>query len=526
MSGAMSRYHILAVLYVAVSAIMVMWNIIVAGRISQLRRVPKTFAAITAIAGLLLIPALMIAYASATILLGRAIQPVTVLWPVVAVLVALQSAYAISRNLVTPVFGIPVLIYNVLIAIVVVSRFGISRDGTPPEFGLALSAAQASALGFFFGAPALWGASYLQVPVFAPALPARWKSSGYLRVLIAGSAAIIAGLILIEMPNAFDTIKSYAQYSDDQLQEHPEGDFALGLKILPDLQGEPPPLALERDIPLADSLDLDAVMLVINPEGASLAALDSIARTVDDRRADSALIIVALGYPADAAKQFRDSPSDYTRDRIADINRISRRLRPDILIPAVDPYGNGTRAIGLQPPEYWIDYLTRAAAIAHGVNRRIRVGVSASSYGARDSTLYFWGSRRGSPMDVVGFSMLPDFDGAKTLDTHMRVAQRWMRTLPERPAPKPHWVFSAGGYPLAHGEMSQELALWGVLSWATTQAPIKGLIVTEAGDYNQLRGLRAANGKLRSSVAAMMRADRGLKETVAQTVRPPAPFPE
>ena len=130
--------------------------------------------------------------------------------------------------------------------------------------------------------------------------------------------------------------------------------------------------------------------------------------------------------------------------------------------------------------------------------------------------LYFWAARRGSPIDVVGFSMLPGFDGATTLDTHMRVAQRWMRSLPQNPSPKPHWVFSAGGYPLAHGERNQELALWGVLAWATTQAPIKGLIVAEAGDYHELRGLRSANGTLRSSVAAMMRADRGLKETVAR----------
>lgn len=514
MSGALSRYHILAVLYVAVSTIMVMWNIIVAGRISQLRRAPKTFAAITAMAGLLLVPALMVAYASATILLGRAIQPVSGLWPLVAVLVALQSAYALSRRLVTPLFGIPIVVYNVILAIVAVSRFAISRDAPPPDFGLALSAAQAAALGFFFGAPALWSAAYLQVPVLAPALPARWKSSGYVRAVIAASAAVVAGLILIRIPSAFSTIQSYAQYENDQLQEHPEGDFALGLKILPDLRGEPPPLALARDIPLADSLDLDAVMLVIDPEGADLTSLDSIARTVDDRRADSALIIIALGYPEDAAKQFRDSPSDYTRARIADVNRISRRLRPDILIPAVDPYSAGSRAIGTQPPEYWIDYLTRSARIAHGVNRRIRIGVAASSYGGRDSTLYFWAARRGSPIDVVGFSLLPGFNGANALDTHMRVAQRWMRSMRDRP--KPHWVFAAGGYPLAHGEKNQELALWGVLSWATTQAPVKGLIVAEAGDYNELRGLRGANGKLRSSVAAMMRADRGLKETVAQ----------
>jgi hypothetical protein len=147
------------------------------------------------------------------------------------------------------------------------------------------------------------------------------------------------------------------------------------------------------------------------------------------------------------------------------------------------------------------------------VNRRIQIGVAASSFGRRDSTLYYWAAARGSPVDVVGFSMMPGFDGARVLDTNMRIAQRWMRSFGTRP--KPHWVFSAGGYPVTHGEDSQELALWGVLAWATAQSPIKGLIVTEAGDYSVMRGLRTAGGRYRSSVSALIRAERGLREATA-----------
>lgn len=493
---------------------MVMWDIVVAGRVSQLRRAPRTFAAVTAFGGLLIVPALLIAYASMSILYGRAIQPVAWVWPVTTVLFALQATYALSRRLVTPLFGVPIFVYNLIIAIVAVSRFAVSRGFEPPDFGFALSAAQASALGFFFQAPALWGPEYLQVPLMSPSLPARWRFSHVVRMGVALSAAGLSGLVLVKMPKGFDAIRSYAQFSKEQLQENPQGDFTIGLKIFPDLKGPPPPLALERDIALADSLDISAVSMVINPEGATLASLDSIARTVDDRRADSALIIIALGYPQDALQQFRKSPSEYTRKRVADIDRISRRLRPDILIPAVDPYSEGSRAIGTQTPEYWIDYITRAARIAHYVNRRIRVGVSASSYGTRDSTLYSWAAQRGSPVDVVGFSMMPGFKGGEDVANYMRIATRWMHRFPNRP--KPHWVFAAGGYPIAHGEESQELALWGVLAWATAQAPIKGLVVTEAGDYNVLRGLRAAGGNYRSAVGAVMRAQKGLKETVTQ----------
>ncbi|MEO7368763.1 MAG: hypothetical protein ABIZ36_12460 [Gemmatimonadaceae bacterium] len=514
MSAALSRLHFLAALYVSAAAVMVMWDVLVAGRVAQLRRVPRSFAGITAFAGLLIVPALIIAYASASILYGRAIQPVAWVWPVTTVLFALQATYALSRRLVTPLFGVPIFVYNLIIAIVALSRFGISRGFIPPDFGLALSAAQAATLGVFFGAPALWGAAFLQVPLIAPALPARWRFSKVIRGGIAFSAAAIAGLVLIYMPGAFRTTKSYSVYAKEQLQEHPDGDFDIGIKILPDLRGAPPPLALDRDISLIDSIGVSAVSIVINPEGAKLASLDSIARTVDDRRADSALIIISLGYPKDAEQRFAKSPGDYTRERVADIDRIARRLRPDILIPAVDPYGTGTRAIGSQPPEYWIDYLTRSARIAHFVNKRIKVGVSASSYGSRDSTLYYWAADQKSPMDVVGFSMMPDFFGARTLSNDMRVAQKWMHSFDAKP--KPNWVLAAGGYPLAHGEKSQELALWGVLAWATSQPQIKGLIVNAAGDYDVLSGLRSANGRYRSAVGAIFRAEKGLAENSAR----------
>ena len=514
MSAALNLDHILAVLYVAVMAIIVMWDVLVAGRVAQLRRAPRSFAAITAFAGLLLLPGLIIAYASASILYGRAIQPISWVWPLTTVLFALQGVYALSRRLVTPLFGVPVAVYNVIIAIVAVTRYAMSHGATPPDFGLALSAAQVSSLGFFFGPPALWGPAYILVPVFSPSLPARWKMSGIVRGVLAGCVAAIAALILIEMPSAFESIRSYSRYAKEQLQEHPEGDFDLGLKILPDLKGPPPPISLTNDVSLADSLNLDAVSIVIDAEGARLGSLDSLARTVDDQRADSTLIIISLAYPKDAARQFRQSSADYTTKRLADVDRIARRLRPDILLPAHDPYGAGSRAIGLQPPEYWIDYLTRAADIAHHVNRRIRVAVAASTYGTRDSTLFAWASTRGTPIDVVGFSLLPGFDGARSLETHMRVAQRWMRPFAARA--KPAWVFAAGGYPVAHGEKNQELALWGALAWATTQPSIKALIVTDAGDYDAIRGLRAPGGRLRSSVAAVRRAQIGLKETVAQ----------
>lgn len=509
---------ILAYGYLGVAVIMALWDVLIAGRIANLRRTPRIFQAATAFGGLLIIPALLVAFASASILYGRTVFTVRWIWPLTAVLFVMQATYALTRRMVTPLFGLPILFYNVIIAVVAVSRFMISRGDAGWQVGLTLSAAQTSMLGLFFGASALWSSSFPTVPLFSPSLPARWRASATVRGVLAITAMIATVLVLIEIPTAVAAIKSYNMYSDDRLQEHPDGDFAIGLKIFPDLRSAPPPLAVRYDISMADTLNVDAISLYIHPEAARGMALDSIANSIDDIRTDSTKVIVTLGFPKNARAIFAREPREYTDARIADVNRIARALRPNYLLPVLEPYGEAEEALGIQSPEYWKSYLTRAARVAHFINPNIRVAVSAASYGSRDSTLYAWAAARGSGIDVVGFSLMPGLDGGISLDTHMRVAQRWMRQFPDRP--KEHWVFAAGGYPQAHGDRSQELALWGVLAWATAQAPIKGLVVMEAADYSAIRGIRRAGGNLRPAFSAIQRAQRGLTETATPTLPP------
>ena len=147
----------------------------------------------------------------------------------------------------------------------------------------------------------------------------------------------MTALVVIELPGAYAGIRSYAAHSRDQLQEHPDGDFKIGLKIFPDLRGGPPPLAISNDLDLADTLNVDAISIVVDPEAARGVALDSLARSIEDARADSTIIIVALGYPKKGDKEIEQSREGYTVARLKDIDRIARRLKPDYLIPAVDP---------------------------------------------------------------------------------------------------------------------------------------------------------------------------------------------
>jgi len=504
----MTSHRLLSAIYLALSVAMIAWDILMAGRIAQLRRIPRGFQAITGIAGLLLVPALVVAYTAQSLLYGRAIFLVAWLWPFTALMFVVQTVYALGRRLVTPLLGFPLLIYNFVIAVVAVTKFVIMLGHSPTEFELALNAAQASMLGTFFGTAALWNPIYIQVPIFAPSLPARWGFTRLARVALAGAAIAMTAMVVVELPGAFAGIKSYGVHDNEKLQEHPEGDFKIGLKIFPDLRSGPPPVAITNDLTLADTLDVDAISVVIDPEAARGVALDSLARSIEQARSDSTILIVALGYPNKGEKEFKQSREAYTLARLKDVDRIARRLKPDYLIPATDPLEEGVRILGEQSPQYWIDYFTRAARVAHYIYPRIKVSVPMSSYGTRDSTLYAWAARPGSPIDAVGFSMLAGFDGARSLDTHMRVAQRWMRQFPK---PKEHWVFAAGGYPMVHGEENQKRTIWGVLAWATAEVPIRGLVVYEGGDYNSVRGLRAAGGRLRPATDAILIAEKGLR---------------
>jgi hypothetical protein len=500
----------LLIAYLALMAAIILWNVSAAGRIVHDRRPPRGFVVLTALSALLLLPATLIAIFCASVTYGRAIQPIAWVWPAVTILFAIQATYALIRRLVIPLFGVPILVYNVVIALVATAHYCNAIGIIPPNWMLVLSASHASALGIIAGPQALSLTSWLFVPLFSPAFPSRSRLKALVRTALAVSITIATALIVMEIPGAIETIRSYERYRDASLQERPAGDLNFGLKVFPELRSAPLSVAIQRDLSLVDSLGGNAISVLVAPEAARGRALDSLKRTVDALRTDSTILIVTLGYPRNAKKLFTQSRQEYLRARYRDVNWLARELRPNILIPAHEPYGAGVEALGTLSPEFWIDYIVESARIAHYVNPNIKVGIAAASYGPRDSTLYTWAANRNAPVDIVGFSLMPGFDGATSLDTKLRIAQRWMRHTPR---PKPHWVWSAGGFPVTHGERSQTFALRGVIAWATTQPAIKGIVITEAGDYDAQQGLRSPGGRLRPAALDVARSIAAIKET-------------
>jgi hypothetical protein len=254
-------------------------------------------------------------------------------------------------------------------------------------------------------------------------------------------------------------------------------------------------------------------MVVVDPAGVTAAALDSLSHSLEDVRSDSVPLIVALGYGRDARQRHRESPAAYMEARVEAVDRIVRRLRPDYIFPADEPYGRGARALGRLNSREWAAYLTAAAERAHRLRPRTKVGVIAAGYDGRDSALYAWAARPRSPVDVLGFAVVPSFRGGLGVQARTQAADRWMRAAGS--PTKEHWVVTSG-YPATHGDANQERAIWGALAWATARPAVRGVVVAEAGDYDDQRGLRMPGGRLRPAVRAVNRAVRGLRETESQ----------
>jgi hypothetical protein len=511
--------NLLPLIQVVLVLTVLIWDIALTSRIVQVRQLPRAFVALTAFAGFLVLPSLVIHLATTNAVTGRSVTEVDWLWPLTLTLFALQALYAAARRLVNPFLGFFISAFDVLIATDAVIRW-IAATGTMLSApALLFLAATTGTFSFLMSSPDVISSPiFVLVPMIAPAFPALRRATATFRLAL----AIVAGgwviIFMSQLTPALEAVSSYRIHDPrtEKLQERPEGDFEIGLKLFPDLSGPPPPVAIRNDLALADTLEVAVVSVVIVPEKMDRAALDSLAGALEIFRRDSTLFILTLGYPRPLVpmpgRTFNDAR------RLQTIDRVVRVLRPDILLPAEDPYDSGTRAAGQLAPQFWESYIARASAIAKRVRPRTRIGVSASAYDGRDSTLYAWAAGAGSPVDVVGFTLFPSRTGVRTLDAATHAADRWMR---ESRSTKDHWVFAAGGFPEAHGEVSQERAIWAALAWATSRPTIKGLIVSEAGDYGSITGLRAPDGHLRRATYAVMSAMRGIRETrpAAPTVR-------
>ena len=122
----------------------------------------------------------------------------------------------------------------------------------------------------------------------------------------------------------------------ERCRSAPTATSTSGSRSSPTSSGPPPPLADPNDLALADTLGVAVVSVVDRSRGDGPAALDSLARALDLLRRDSTRAHRHAGLRRASSSRCPGRTFNDTR-RLATIERVVRRLRPDILLPARGP---------------------------------------------------------------------------------------------------------------------------------------------------------------------------------------------
>ena len=482
------------------------WNIVLAGWVASRKEAPMLFTQLTSVCGLLVAPALVVALASGTEDGARTISGVSWLLPVIAVAFVLQVFYAIVARLVSTVVGVPILLYNIAVAAVAVGDYLVAQRGAAPIGLQAAVAARDALIGMTIGRAALASPFALLVPMVAPAYPARWRLSAVVRATLVLAATAVTTLLVLEWPRGLGAIRSYEPALSVPMQSRPSGDFIIGMRLFPVLDGPPTARITSADLALARVFQPEVVLVVLDGDAARASSLDSLSRVLEPLRADKVRIAVALTVGA------QPSALD-DLERLGAIERVLVRLRPDVIFPALGaPIPSLLRR---RPPSlaWWRSTASRSAELVTRVRPRTTVGWAATRLDATDSAVYKWAASKASPVQLIGAVSYPSFSGLPAIDARLRAFERWHTlAVAAGGGAQTHWLVNVGGLPHAHGDAAQLAAIRHALAWGSRRPWINAAIIGEPADYDGGLGLRAANGRMRAALASVALAAKGMRE--------------
>lgn len=498
----------LAPLTLVIALLVLTWDILLAGWMAARREAPRAFTQLTSICGLLVAPAIVVAVAAGTEAGARTISGIAWLLPLICAAFVLQVLYALLVGLVSPVVALPILLYDIVVASVATGDYLVGARGSAPLALQAAVAARDVVVGMTVGRASLVSPLALLVPMIAPAYPARWRLSAVARATLVLSATAVTTLLVIEWPRGVAAVRSYERARSVPMQARPAGDFALGMRWLPVLDGPPLARVVKADRALSETFEPDVVLLILDEEGARAAALDSLARVLQPLRADSTRIAVALHHGRSPA------PAD-DRTRLVVLERVLERLKPDVLFPAIgDPIPSVL--VSTSPSiSWWRVVLRNTQIVRDRVRPATRIGVALSRMDARDSAIYAMAAADES-IGVIGFVTFPSFSGLPGVDARLRALDRWHAqreaVIADRPRAITHWLLNVGGLPHAHGDASQLAAMRHALAWGSRRDWVTAAILGEPADYDGWLGVRAANGRIRSAWPAISAAARAMRD--------------
>ncbi len=488
---ALSISHSLATATLVIAVGVILWDIVLAGWIASRKEAPIIFTQLTTLCGLLVAPALLVALATGTEAGARTISGVAWLLPFVALAFVVQVLYALAARLVSPVVCVPILLYDAAVATIAIGDYLVAQRGSAPIGLQAAVAARDALFGMSIGRAALASPFTLLVPMLAPAYPARWRLSAVVRATLVLAATVVTTLLGLEWPRGIGAIRSYQSALQEPSVPRTAGEFMIGMRLFPTLEGPPPARSTSADLTMARLLQPDAVLIVLDRAATTASALDSLARVLEPLRVARARIAIALNVGA------QPSPLD-DLDRLSAIERVMVRVRPDVLFPALD---------GPMPPvlprrrpsvDWWRTTTSRAALLASRVRPATTIGWAAARLDATDSAVYQWASAKSSRVQLIGAVSYPSFSGLPAVDARLRAFERWhAQAVAAGGGAQPHWLVNVGGLAHAHGDAAQLAAIRHAVAWASQRTWIHAAVIGEPADYEGGVGLRAANGRTR-----------------------------
>jgi hypothetical protein len=327
----------------------------------------------------------------------------------------------------------------------------------------------------------------------------------------------IAAAIVVRMPQAHASVVA-AERLVPSAASGARGALAIGVRLFGDLTSAPSAAVARRDVALADSLGVTAVHVALSRADISNNALDSIARALAPRR-DSMTLIVTLRLTTDVPTE----NSSAERDRLAALERITRRLRPDVLVPAdrigLDDSSDGARNVAR--------HYERVTTLVRRTNRRIVVALGTDASRTADSLAVEWVLQGDAPVAAIALSVRGDGAHPQRFLDALAAMSRWASL--GRPPPDT-WLLGVPSAPTITGERAQRHLVRYALAWATARPWVRGVIAGDASDVAGPVALRTARGRRRLALAEVAIALRLQRDATAvtgaeATLAPAAPTP-
>lgn len=467
------------------------WNLALGARVTASHDAGRAFRVLTGLCAFLLVPAFLVGLLTPTVAGARVLDQLAWLWPLVVLAVATQALWALLGGRAGVAVALPIALFDLLVAWVAVTRWLEGRGAMSPEWllapGMAVSSIGATVLG---DGAFLWSAAAL-VPLLVPAAPSRARLSGAWRAFVAAGCVVALVMMGSEVPSAHSALIAVRALGAGTMPERARTEFAVGLRLFGTLSGAPSAPVARHDITLADSLGVTALHLELRPEGATTSALDSLARSIEARR-DSLVLVVTLDLPRDDDPSRADDA--WVRARIALIERIVRRLQPDVLSPAerVAP-SPGTSAVA-----WWQSYYEAVARSARRIDGRIHIALATDAGTPVDSALCDWVMSGGSPVDAIALSVRAYSGSPARFEGALASMARWESMARAVPAV---WLIGVPTSPAVAGELAQQRLTRHALMWGASRAWVRGVIAGDASDVLASTGFRTPAGRSRPALA-------------------------